>query len=56
MARLRGVDDVAAATQKAQQLGGTVIKDVTPVPGYGSFSIISDPTGAVLGLWKSDAR
>jgi hypothetical protein len=48
------VDDIKAATEKAQSLGATVIKDITPIPGMGSFSIISDPTGAVLGLWKSD--
>jgi predicted enzyme related to lactoylglutathione lyase len=48
------VDDVKAATEKAKSLGATVIRDITPVPGMGSFSIISDPTGAVLGLWKAD--
>jgi predicted enzyme related to lactoylglutathione lyase len=47
------VDDVAAATAKARSLGATVAKDVTEVPGAGWFSIIVDPTGAVLGLWKS---
>jgi len=46
------VDDVAAATQKAKSLGATVIKDVTEVMGAGWFSIILDPTGAALGLWK----
>jgi predicted enzyme related to lactoylglutathione lyase len=47
------VDDVAAATRKAQSLGAKVAKDVTEVPGAGWFSIIVDPTGATLGLWKS---
>jgi predicted enzyme related to lactoylglutathione lyase len=46
------VDDIGAATQKAKSLGATVVKDVTEVMGAGHFSIISDPTGAVLGLWK----
>jgi hypothetical protein len=46
------VDDLAAATKKAKSLGATVVKDVTEVMGAGHFSIISDPTGAVLGLWK----
>jgi hypothetical protein len=49
------VDDVAAATQKAKSLGATVVKDVTEVMGAGHFSIISDPTGATLGLWKPKA-
>jgi predicted enzyme related to lactoylglutathione lyase len=43
------VEDVAAATAKAKLLGAKIVKDVTEVMGAGSFSIISDPTGAVLG-------
>jgi predicted enzyme related to lactoylglutathione lyase len=50
------VDDLKMATEKAKSLGATVIRDITPVPGMGSFSIISDPTGAVLGLWKADPQ
>jgi uncharacterized protein len=46
------VEDVAASTRKAKSLGARVIKDVTEVPGAGWLSIISDPNGAVLGLWK----
>ncbi|HEX4584570.1 MAG TPA: VOC family protein [Burkholderiaceae bacterium] len=49
------VDDIAAATQKAKSLGATVVKDVTEVMGAGHFSIITDPTGAMLGLWKPKA-
>jgi uncharacterized protein len=49
------VDDIAAATQKAKSLGATVIKDVTEVMGAGWLSIIIDPTGAPLGLWKPKA-
>jgi predicted enzyme related to lactoylglutathione lyase len=46
------VDDIAAATQKARSLGAQVMKDVTEVMGAGWLSIIVDPTGAALGLWK----
>jgi hypothetical protein len=46
------VDDIGAATQKAKSLGATVIKDVTQVMDAGWLSIITDPTGAALGLWK----
>ena len=46
------VDDIAAATQKAKSLGATVMKDVTEVMDMGWLSIIIDPTGAALGLWK----
>lgn len=47
------VDDVKASTAKARSLGATVLKDVTEVPGMGWFSVISDPTGAALGLWQT---
>ena len=47
-----GVDDIETATKKAKSLGANVLKDVTEVPGFGWLSIIVDPTGAMLGLWK----
>ena len=46
------VDDIQSATEKARKLGAKVMKDVTEVPDMGWFSIITDPTGAHLGLWK----
>jgi uncharacterized protein len=50
------VDDIDAATAKAKSLGASIIKDVTPVGNFGKLSIIKDPTGAVLGLWKSEPQ
>jgi uncharacterized protein len=50
------VDDIAAATQKAKSLGANVMQDVTEVPDMGWLSIIIDPTGAALGLWKPKPR
>jgi predicted enzyme related to lactoylglutathione lyase len=50
------VDDIQAATQKAKTLGGKVMKDVTEVPNMGWFSFIQDPSGSVLGLWKTKAK
>jgi uncharacterized protein len=47
------VDDVAAATRKAKALGAKVMVDVKEIPEAGTMSIIVDPTGAALGLWKS---
>jgi predicted enzyme related to lactoylglutathione lyase len=47
------VDDAKASTAQAKALGGTIIKDVEAVPEMGWFSIIADPTGAVLGLWQN---
>ena len=46
------VDDVKAATLKAKSLGAKVMKEVQEVKGVGAFSIITDPTGAMLGLWQ----
>ena len=46
------VDDIEAATKKAKSLGANVMKDVTEVMGAGWLSVIVDPTGAALGLWK----
>jgi predicted enzyme related to lactoylglutathione lyase len=45
------VDDLAATTDKAKQLGATVIVANQPVPDMGAFSIITDPTGGTVGLW-----
>ncbi len=47
-----GVDDVEAATKKAKSLGAKVVKDVTEVMGAGWFSVLEDPTGAMIALWK----
>ena len=46
------VDDIDAATSRAKSLGATVVKDVTEIKDTGWFSVIVDPTGAALGLWK----
>jgi predicted enzyme related to lactoylglutathione lyase len=50
------VSDIKAATQKARSLGANVMKDVTEVMGMGWLSIITDPTGAMLGLWQAAPR
>jgi predicted enzyme related to lactoylglutathione lyase len=46
------VDDLAASTAKAKSLGATVLKENVDVMGHGAFSIVTDPTGAMLGLWQ----
>jgi predicted enzyme related to lactoylglutathione lyase len=45
------VDDIDAATAKAEKLGAKICKGVTDV-GMGRLSIFEDPTGAILGLWQ----
>jgi uncharacterized protein len=47
------VADVRAATDKAKSLGAKVVKEVAEIKGAGAFSIITDPTGAMLGLWQA---
>jgi hypothetical protein len=49
------VDDVGAATKKAEKLGATVAQEPTEIPP-GKFSVILDPTGAALALWESKTR
>jgi hypothetical protein len=46
------VDDIAAATEKAKSLGATILQDVIEVGEYGWMSVITDPTGATVALWK----
>ena len=48
------VDDLEAATAKAKSLGAKVMKDKTDVMGMGALAIITDPTGAMLGLWQPE--
>jgi predicted enzyme related to lactoylglutathione lyase len=50
------VEDIKAATKKAQSLGAKIMKDVTEVMDMGWLSILVDPTGAMLGLWMSKPR
>jgi predicted enzyme related to lactoylglutathione lyase len=49
------VDDPAATTQRAQELGATVVLPFTVFDG-GSCSIVRDPQGAVFGLLHGDSR
>lgn len=50
------VDDIKASTERARALGATIKRDVTEVGDAGWLSILVDPTGAPLGLWKPKAR
>lgn len=50
------VDDAAATLARARELGATVLCPATPAPPAGTFAMLTDPGGAVLGLWQADAR
>lgn len=46
------VDDCDAKTQKATELGGSVMKPPADIPNIGRFSILNDPQGAMFALIK----
>jgi predicted enzyme related to lactoylglutathione lyase len=44
------VPDVAAAADRAKELGGSVMHAPTDIPGAGCFAVLADPQGAVFAL------
>jgi hypothetical protein len=46
------VKSVDESTKKAQGLGAKVCVPPTDIPNIGRFSVITDPTGATLGLFQ----
>lgn len=46
------VEDADATTGAAREAGGTAIVEPMSVLDYGRMAIISDPTGAVFGVWQ----
>jgi predicted enzyme related to lactoylglutathione lyase len=45
------VEDVDAATKRAVDLGGTLLREKSRGPA-GEFTVVRDPGGAALALWK----
>jgi predicted enzyme related to lactoylglutathione lyase len=45
-------DDINASAATASELGGTVFMGPMEVPGAGIMALVTDPTGAVHGLWQ----
>lgn len=45
------VEDVDAATQRAVTLGASLVREKSRGPA-GEFTVIRDPGGAALALWK----
>ena len=49
------VDDIQAALDKAESLGGQTLVPPTEIPGgRGHIAVFSDPAGNVMGLHKFD--
>lgn len=46
------VADVQGSTDKAKQLGGNIIVEPQDIPGFGKFSLITDPQGAAFGIYQ----
>ncbi len=44
---VKDVDDAVAETKAA---GGSIIRDCFDIPGMGRIAIVTDPTGAFIGL------
>lgn len=48
-------EDLATSTQKAAQLGASVMMANQPIPEVGTFSLLADPVGAVFALFQPAA-
>jgi predicted enzyme related to lactoylglutathione lyase len=48
------VDDVQAALDRAEELGGKTVVPVMTVPGMVTFGLFADPEGHVVGLVASE--
>ena len=46
------VDDLSRSTQHAKNLGAKTMMENTPIPGVGSFSLLTDPVGATFALFQ----
>ena len=48
------VDDPAATLEKIKALGGTVVQDVTVIPGMVTMALFEDPEGNRIGIVASE--
>jgi uncharacterized protein len=47
------VEDAEATAAKAVEAGATVLAEPMAVLDYGTMAVLSDPSGAVFGLWQA---
>ncbi len=45
--------DAAAFVRRVRASGGQLVTAPTPVPGEGSYALVTDAEGAVFGLWEA---
>ncbi len=48
------VDALEPAIKRAQDLGATIMKGRTAVPGMGWFAMFADPQGNSFAMWERD--
>jgi uncharacterized protein len=48
------VNNVDESTAKAISLGGKAVHGPADIPGTGRFAVLSDPQGAMIGIYKSN--
>ncbi len=44
------VDDLPSTLDRALDLGASIVQPETLIPGDGTFAVLADPTGALVGL------
>jgi uncharacterized protein len=47
-----GVDDLETYLERAQALGGRIVRPRMPVGEMGAFALLADPDGNVIGLFQ----
>ena len=50
------VDDITAAQARAEEAGGEILRPAFRLPGVGRLSVVSDTSGAVIGLIEPDGQ
>ena len=48
-----GVDDIKASTEKARELGATILFGPQEIPNVGWMTVFLDPTGSRLALFQA---
>ena len=47
------VDSLDVTVDKVRELGGSVVVEITDVPGQGRYAAVTDTEGNEIGLWEA---
>jgi uncharacterized protein len=50
------VESIELIINKIKEAGGFIIKDKSPVPNYGYFALIKDPSNNIFGIFEPDRK